>query len=319
MGTELTPQPPEASLDVSKRIEVANWPTPWAVIELWPGGVAPGLINADLTEVTVEEGTPGQFHYRAVHGVVRPRLCFFPAAKPGCPALIITPGGSYRRIAFDIEGYELARYFTARGFNVFVLIYRLPAEGWANAADAPLTDAQRAVRVVRSKAASLGVDPKRLGFMGFSAGGHICASLATRFDAKVYDPVDEADGLSARPDLCAPIYPVISTDPALAHMQSRQNLLGDHPTDDQLKTYSPDRMVTATTPPCFLTHAEDDPAVPPGNTLAFHDALRAAHVTTEMHLFPTGGHGFGLRKVEGTPTHAWADLFTAFARAQDLL
>ncbi len=316
-GNFQTP-PPEASLPADRRIAVPGWPEPAATLDLWPDGVAPGLLTPDLTEVTVEEGTPGKFHYRAVHGVSRPRLCVFTPARPNGAALVITPGGSYRRIAFDIEGYELAKFFTAQGMTVFVLLYRLPAEGWAHAADVPLADAQRAMRVVRANASRFGIDPARVAFMGFSAGGHVCASLATRFDAQVYQPVDSADALDARPHLCAPIYPVLSMDPAIAHMQSRQNLLGDNPSEAQLRLHSPDRMVTAATPPCFLTHAEDDPAVPIANSLVFRAALKAAGVPVEAHLFATGGHGFGLRKVEGTPTHAWADLFLAFARSRGL-
>lgn len=310
--------PPEASLPVESRIAVANWPEPSATLDLWPGGTAPGLLDPGLTEVTVEEGTSGQFHYRAVHGVSKPRLCVFPAERPNGGALVITPGGAYRRIAFDIEGYELAKFFTAHGLTVFVLLYRLPAEGWANAADAPLADAQRAMRVARQYAPRFGVDPARIAFLGCSAGGHICASLATRGEAQVYDPVDDADRISARPLVCGLNYPVISMDPAITHTQSRLNLLGGHPSGDQLRTYSPDKMVTAATPPCCLVHAEDDPSVPVANTLVFRDALKAAGVAVETHLFPTGGHGFGLRKVAGTPTHAWADLFLAFARSKGL-
>ena len=310
--------PPEDSLPAASRIDVPGWPSPAAVLDLWPGGKAPGLLNPDLAETTVEEGTAGHFHYRAIHGIVRPRLCVFPAAHGNGAGLIIAPGGAYRRIAFDIEGYELARAFNARGLTVFVLLYRLPAEGWARAAEVPLADAQRAVRVARTQADRWRVDPDRIAFMGFSAGGHVCASLATRFDAQVYDPVDHADALSARPRLAAPIYPVLSMDPAIAHMASRQNLLGEHPTDEDVRLHSPDRLVTPATPPCFLTHAEDDPSVPVANTLVFRDALKAAGVAAETHLFPTGGHGFGLRKVQGTPTAIWPELFVDFARSQGL-
>lgn len=315
--------PPEDGVPADRRIAVPGTPGPAEVIELWPGvaeapGRAPGLLNLQLEEVTVEEGTPGQFHYRAVHGVSRPRLSVFPATNPNGAALVIAPGGGYRRIAFDIEGYELARYFTARGLTVFVLLYRLPAEGWADAADVPLADAQRAMRLVRAHAARFGLDPARTAFMGFSAGGHVCASLATRHAAQVYAPVDDADVFSARPLLAAPIYPVISTDPAIAHMGSRTNLIGEHPSAEQLRLYSPNRNVTADTPPCFLTHAEDDATVPVENTVVLRAALKAAGIPVETHLFPEGGHGFGLRKVEGKPAHAWADLFLAFARQHGL-
>ena len=321
-GAAMTPvsaqtPPPENDLPKDKIIEVANWPTPAETIDLWPGQ-APGLLNPDLVEVTVEEGQPGAFHYRAVHGISRPRLCVFPAAQPNGAAIIISPGGGYRRIAVDIEGYELAAWLTSHGFTVFVLFYRLPAEGWSNAADVSLADAQRAIRLVRQRAAKWGVDPDRVAAMGFSAGGHVCASLATRYDAHVYKPVDAADALSARPFLAAPIYPVLSMDAAIAHMGSRDNLLGKSPTPEQILTYSPDRMVTAQTPPCFLTHAENDTTVPIDNTLLFRAALKKAGVVVETHLFPEGGHGFGLRKVAALPAHAWGDLFLAFANARGL-
>ena len=328
LGSVLTPVsartlPPEDDLPADKRIAVTDWPTPAETIDLWPGTqeapvVAPGLLNAGLAEITVEEGQPGAFHYRAVHGISRPRLCVFPAIRPNGAAVIISPGGGYRRIAIDVEGYELAAWLNRQGITVFVLFYRLPAEGWADPADAPLADAQRAIRLVRQRTSQWGIDPARVAMMGFSAGGHVCASLATRHAAQVYAPIDAADALSARPLLTAPIYPVLSMDAAVAHMGSRDNLLGRMPTPEQIVTYSPDRMVTADTPPCFLTHAENDTTVPIDNTLLFRAALKKAGVTVETHLFPEGGHGFGLRKVAGTPTHAWGDLFLAFAKARGL-
>ncbi len=311
-------RPPEDDLPADQRLTIPDWPAPSAVIPLWPGLTAPGLLNAKLKEITVEEGHAPDLHYRAVHGISQPRLCVFPAANPNGAAVIISPGGGYRRIAIDIEGYELAGWLNAQGITVFVLFYRLPAEGWTKAADAPLADAQRAIRLVRQQAVTWKIDPARVAMMGFSAGGHVCASLATRFDATVYEPVDAADALSARPLLCAPIYPVLSMDLAIAHKGSRDNLLGPSPTPEQILTYSPDRMVTKDTPPCFLTHAENDATVPVDNTLVFRAALKAAGVTVETHLFPDGGHGFGLRKVVGTPTHAWGELFLAFARARGL-
>ena len=144
------------------------------------------------------------------------------------------------------------------------------------------------------------------------------ASLATRYATRVYAPVDDADALSARPFLAAPIYPVLSMDASIAHMGSRNNLLGSAPSDEAIATYSPDKMVTRDTPPCFLTHSETDTSVPIENTLVFRAALKTAGVTVETHLFPEGSHGFGLRNVVGKPTHAWGDLFLAFAKARGL-
>ena len=306
--------PPEAGLNNT----IAGWPAPTETIDLWPGGIAPGLLNPDLAETAINDSPDPTVYHRSVKGISRPRLCVFPAPNPNGAAILLSPGGAYVRIVLDIEGYEMARFFNNRGFTAFVLFYRLPAEGWAHAADAPLADAQRAMRLIRMRAARYGIDPARVASMGFSAGGHVCASLATRFSAPVYAPVDDTDSLDARPFLCAPIYPVLSMDPKIAHMGSRLNLLGQTPSPEQLITYSPDHMVTSDTPPCFVTHAEDDATVQVANSLVFREALKDKGVPVETHLFPTGGHGFGLRKVAGTPTGHWAELFLNFARSQGL-
>ncbi len=310
--------PPESEIPTEKRLTIANWPKPTETLDLWPNSVAPGLINADLTETVSENSKDPTIHVRMAKGITRPRLCVFPAKNPNGAAMMIIPGGGYVNIWFDHEGYEIADWLNSQGITCFVLFYRLPSEGWAHASDAPLSDAQRAMRLIRSHAGRYGVDPKRIGVMGFSAGGHLTASLATRFEAPVYTPVDPADTLDARPLLAAPIYPVISTDPAFAHMGSRNSLIGANPSPEQMTTYSPDKMVTPNTPPCFLTHAENDGTVPVENTLLFRAALKANKVTVETHLFPDGGHGFGLRHVIGQPTHAWGDLFLAFARTHGL-
>jgi len=309
---------PETDMPPEKRNTIAGWPAPAETIDLWPGGTAPGLLNTGLVETVTDASKDPAVYHRSVMGISKPRLCVFPAKNPNGAAMIITPGGGYARIVLDHEGYEMAAWLNGFGITAFVLFYRLPAEGWANAADAPVSDAQRAMRLVRAHAAKYRIDSARVGIMGFSAGGHVCASLATRYDARVYAAVDDTDTLSARPFLAAPIYPVLSMDASIAHMGSRTNLLGKNPSEDALITYSPDRMVTADTPPCFLTHSETDTSVPIENTLVFRAALKKAGVTVETHLFPEGGHGFGLRNVVGKPTHAWGDLFLAFARARGL-
>lgn len=314
---ETTP-PPEADIPAGKRHDIPGWPAPAETVDLWPGGVAPGLLNPGLTEVVVDDSKDPHVYHRSVHGISRPRLCVFPAANPNGAAMIIAPGGGYVREVLDHEGYEMARWMNGYGITAFVLFYRLPAEGWASGPDTPLIDAQRAMRVVRARAAHYGVDPARVGFMGFSAGGHVCGQVATRFAAPVYTPLDDADTLSARPYLAAPIYAVQSMDARIAHMGSRISLLGKAPTPEQIRLYSPDQNVTPDTPPCFLTHSESDHTVPVENTLNFRAALKAAGVTVETHLFPEGGHGFGLRNVVGQPTHAWGDLFLAFAKARGL-
>ncbi|RYD56735.1 MAG: alpha/beta hydrolase, partial [Sphingomonadales bacterium] len=211
-------------------------------------------------------------------------------------------------------------WFAARGITAFVLIYRLPGEGWRDRMNAPLADAQRAMRLIRAHAPEWRIDPRRVAAMGFSAGGHLCADLATRFARKTYEPVDAADALDSRPMLAAPIYPVISMDPAIAHSGSRSLLLGSDPTAEAAREHSPDQQVTAATPPCFLLHAEDDKTVPVENSIRFRAALKAAGVPVEAHIFEKGGHGFGWgRQTQGKPVHVWPELYLAWARTHGLL
>ena len=245
-------------------------------------------------------------------------MAVFRPAHANGGAVLITPGGGYRWVVVDKEGYEMGRWLAERGFTAFVLFYRLPGEGWAHGADAPLADAQRAMRLIRHKAATYGIAPDRVAAMGFSAGGHVCADLAARYSAKVYRPVDGADLLSARPVCAAPIYPVVSMDPAIAHAGSRLQLLGASPTPAMQSTHSPDRNIPDGAPPHFLLHAEDDDAVPIENTLRLRAALKSKGARVETHLFERGGHGFGLRKAAGKPVASWSNLWRSWAETTDL-
>jgi acetyl esterase/lipase len=284
------------------------------VIELWPKG-APGGPATALTETVRERSAnPATLTDRALLGIARPRMLVFRPARPGPASVMITPGGGYSWVVVDKEGFEMARWLNARGITAFVLFYRLPFEGWADRTNVPLADAQRAIRLIRSNAARLGLAPDRICAMGFSAGGHVCADLLARFDAAVYQPHDDADRLSARPDGAAPIYPVVSMSVPDAHMGSRSNLLGPEPTPALERAHSPHLNVQETSPPTFLLHAEDDPAVPVANTLLLHAALRAKGVATETHLFPDGGHGYGLRLAVGKSVENWPELFLAWGR-----
>lgn len=288
-------------------------PQPVETIDLWPNG-APDAPAKLPVETVNERSTDTLVTDRAVFGISRPRMAVFRPDKPNGAAVLLMPGGGYRWVVVDKEGYEMARWLAARGFTAFVLFYRLPGEGWASGPDTPLIDAQRAMRLIRHRAKDFAVDPERVAAMGFSAGGHVCASLSTRFAVPVYQPVDEADRLSAKPACAAPIYPVVSMDPAIAHAASRELLLGRKPSPGQDMAWSPDQTVPADAPPHFLLHAEDDDAVPVENTLRLHAALRARKIPVEMHLFQHGGHGFGLRKAVGKPVEAWPDLWRAWAR-----
>ena len=292
-------------------------PQPVETIVLWPKG-APDAPSKPLTETVNERSTDSLVSDRAVFGISRPRMAVFRPDRPNGAAVLIMPGGGYKWVVVDKEGYEMARWLAARGFTAFVLFYRLPGEGWTSGPDTPLIDAQRAMRLIRHRAGEYRIDPERVAAMGFSAGGHVCASLSTRFAARVYDPVDAADRLSARPLCAAPIYPVVSMDPAIAHLGSREKLLGMAPTPAAEAAYSPDRTVPADAPPHFLLHAEDDDVVPVDNALRLHAALRAQKVPVELHLFAHGGHGFGLRKAMGKPVEVWPDLWRAWARTTGL-
>ncbi|HVI99984.1 MAG TPA: alpha/beta hydrolase [Sphingomonas sp.] len=284
-------------------------------IDLWPGA-PPGMPATPPQEVTVDRSKDRAFHDRAVEHVARPRLAIFRPAHPSGAALLVAPGGGYQRVVVDKEGNELGRWLSARGIGAYVLTYRLPGDGWKAGPDVALADAQRAMRLIRARARQDLVDPERVGVMGFSAGGHLCADLATRFARVVYDPVDASDRLSARPFVAAPIYPVQSMHAPLAHAGSRALLIGANASRALESAHTPAENIPADAPPFFLCHAEDDPVVPVGNTIELRAALRARGIVTETHLFTEGGHGFGLRGVVGKPAGVWPDLFLAWSRTR---
>jgi acetyl esterase/lipase len=275
-------------------------------IALWPSA-APGSAGVTLTETITERSKDPAVLDRAYTGITRPTLTAFVPAEPNGAAVIVAPGGAYMRVVFDKEGADVAKAFGARGVTVFVLKYRLPGEGHDRAADVPLEDAQRAVRLVRANAADWKIDPNRIGFAGFSAGGHLSATLATRFGAPVYAPVDAADRLSARPDFSILVYPVISMETGLTHADSRKMLLGPAPDAAAIAKASADLAVTAETPPTFLAVAHDDSGVDPANTIRYYLALKAAKVPAELHVFPTSDHGFGIRFAKGA-ARQWPEL-----------
>ncbi|MEF2073104.1 alpha/beta hydrolase [Consotaella aegiceratis] len=246
---------------------------------------------------------------REISGIVRPSLTVVLPPRPNGTALIIAPGGGYSRIALDKEGLETAEALGPIGVTVFLLSYRLPAEGHADGRYVPLQDGQRAMRLVRHHAEAWGLDPKRIGLMGFSAGGHLAASVVTGHDKAVYDPVDEADRQSARPDFAGLIYPVVSMVDGVAHPGSRTSLIGPDPDAELIREHSPDRHVGPETTETFLVLADDDPAVPAENSVLFYSALRRAGVPAELHIFRDGGHGFGIAEAAHLPIGGWPELF----------
>lgn len=212
--------------------------------------------------------------------------------------MVICPGGGYGGLVTGAEGHGIAAWLNAHGIAGAVLEYRLPK----GEPLLPLRDAQRAVRLLRAQAASYGIDPTRVGIIGFSAGGHLAATLSTHFDAGEPNAADPIERQSCRPDLTVLVYPVITMG-AKTHLGSRNNLLGEHPTPEQVAQYSAEERVTAATPPAFLTHAKDDSLVSVDNSRAYAEALRAHGVPVEYLELPSGGHG--LNHYQGPMWDAW--------------
>ncbi|MFZ2996484.1 alpha/beta hydrolase [Sphingobium sp.] len=284
---------------------------------IWPGGKAPGGEKVVVQEVETLRTPQSAQDDTAFAHVVTPTLTLLRPARPNGAAILLIPGGGYTRVAIGKEGYAVARRFAEAGYSCFSLVYRMPADGWGAGAQAPLQDAQRALRLVRSLASRERFDANRVGVMGFSAGGHLAAWLTARTPQESYAPIDAADREPIRAAVAAYMYPVIQMDGPFVHAGSRTQLMGANPTSDQMRNLSLDQNVSAQTPPVFLAHALDDKAVPPENSLAMLAALRAQGVASECHLFDNGGHGFGLIPPPAAPA-PWPDLFLAFAKRHGL-
>jgi len=269
-------------------------------IPLWPNGTPAG----GFRKVTFDTPPPPIF----VRNVEQPFMRVFRPEKPNGRSLLSIPGGAYTFVSIANEGLDVAREMTARGYTVFVLVYRLPGEGWTGREDVPLQDVQRAIRVIKARSAEFACDPEQVYAVGFSAGGHLAATLATGFAEPVYTAKDAADGLSAKPRAVGLIYPVISQVEGIGHAESTLRLLGENPPMENVIRRSPDLHVGAETPPIFLVHAVDDPAVPLQNSILMLGALRGYRRPVEVHFFERGGHGFGTG-VRGQPTEAWPGLF----------
>jgi acetyl esterase/lipase len=286
-------QPP--STQPPARAAGGDLDTPPQEIPLWEGA-APGALgteDADKPTLTI---------YRA------PRVA-------NGTGVIVAPGGGYGALAMDHEGRQVAYWFNAMGVSAFVLKYRL---GPRYHHPVELGDAQRAIRIVRTRAPEFGVLTDRIGMMGFSAGGHLTATAGTHFDAGKAGAADPIDRASSRPDFLILGYPVISSDPAIAHAGSFRNLLGEHPDPRLLEDLSNDLRVTPETPPTFLFHTDADTGVPAENSVRFYLALRKAKVPAEMHIFETGVHGVGLA-LNDPSLSAWPTLLMNWLRARGLL
>jgi len=271
---------------------------PSQVISLWPA-TAPGE-KGDIGPERDQPPREGQKPVRRVTDVSQPTLSVFrPAAdKDTKSAVVICPGGGYSILAWDLEGTEIAEWFNSIGVTGIVLKYRVPARKDRPRHEAPLQDAQRAIGIVRERASELGIDPQRIGVLGFSAGGHLAATLSNNYQARTYETVDQADGLSCRPDFSLLIYPAYL-------VQNKSTEL------------APEIKVTDQTPPTFIAMTEDD-GVRVECALYYYVALKNAKVPAEMHLYPTGGHGYGLRPSPALVT-TWPQRAEQWLRSRGLL
>jgi acetyl esterase/lipase len=240
-------------------------------IPLWPQG-APNTNELTGDEIVMENGRVGH--------IVEPTLTVY-LPKSGSPtaAVVICPGGGYVRLAMNHEGHEVARWLNTLGIAGIVLKYRMPN----GHSDVPLSDAQQALRLVREKAEAWNIDPHKVGIAGFSAGGHLAATAATHF----------TDSLN-RPDFAVLFYAVLSMDPSISHPGSLRSLLGENPDKTLIDSFSNEKQVTAETPPTILLLSDNDRTVPPRNSTAFYDALKRNNVPAALHIFPSGGHGWGM-------------------------
>lgn len=272
-------------------------------IPLWPTGQVPGETGTTRPARVVERSNDPAHPDRFVDQIDAPYLLVHTPAHGNGRALLVIPGGGYQRVVIDKEDSALVPEWVDRaGYTLFVLRYRLPQAGRDR--QAALADAQRALRVVRDQAARRRLDADSVSVMGFSAGGHVAARLATGFDAPAYPPRDAIDRLSARPAGAVLVYPVIDMGPH-AHSGSRGRLLGE-PADAALAAqYSMQQHVRADMPPTLLIHANDDRVVSVHNSEVMAQALAKAGVEHELHLFAHGGHGFGMRMPPDSTLAVW--------------
>jgi len=271
------------------------------VVDVWPGK-APGE-TGDIGEEKLQEQRPNERQVQRLTNVSKPTLTIFRPEKAveNGPAVLIAPGGGYSILAWDLEGEEVARWLNTIGVTGIVLKYRVPRRPGQPGQGAPvgaLQDAQRAMSLVRSKAKEWKLDPTRIGMLGFSAGGHLTVSTATSVDRRAYEAIDAVDQVSSRPDFLVLIYPAYLTAPGG-------------------KELSPDLPITKETPPTFFAHAHDDP-ISPENSALMYLALKRAGVPSELHIYTSGGHGFGLRPSEHAAS-GWPQRCEAWLRSRGIV
>ncbi|WP_229719342.1 alpha/beta hydrolase [Winogradskyella schleiferi] len=267
------------------------------VIQLWSDKIPNAIENSEFKEIEIIKDSV----VSSLEQVSIPTLTVFKPEKSNGTAIVICPGGGYHHLAINKEGYKVAEWLNSLGITAFVLKYRLPKDAiMKDKSIAPLQDAQRAMRYVRRTADNWSIDKDKIGVMGFSAGGHLAATLSTQFDKEVYKVEDKT---SARPDFSILIYPMISMDESITHNGSRKKLLGESPSNEDIEAYSNETHINSDTPITFLVHATDDKSVPVENSIQYYLGLKENDVPSEMHIYETGGHGFGLGRDK--TAHPW--------------
>ncbi len=278
-------------------------------LNLWPG-LPPLQKESNLQEQAVQQGIV------RISNVQIPSIEVYLPTKQSATgeAVLIFPGGGYGILAYDWEGTDFAKWLNAHGIAGIVVKYRLPiSTSLTDPKEVPLLDAQRAIRLVRQNAEAWNINPSKVGIMGFSAGGHLAATLSTSFAHELLIEKDAIDTLPARPDFSILVYPVISFRDAAAHSGSRKNLLGDQASSELVDRFSNELQVTTDTPPTFLVHAQDDKGVPLQNSLLYFQALHANGVNAALHIYPTGGHGFAFGIGKGAVS-GWREVLLAWMK-----
>ena len=223
-------------------------------------------------------------------------------------AVVICPGGGYRLLAIQHEGHDVAKWFNEFGVAGIVVKNRLPtSENITDTSEVAMTDAQRAVRLVRHHAGEWGIEKNKIGIMGFSAGGHLASTVGTHFDYGMADSPDPVQKVSCRPDFMILMYPVITMSEDFMHAGSMKNLLAHNQSYEQKRRFSNEKQVTSETPPTILIHSSDDKSVPVANSIRFYEALIEHNIPAEMHIFNSGGHGYGLGRKDGTSHNLWPE------------
>ncbi len=239
-----------------------------------------------------------------------------PTENAAKTAIVVCPGGGYGHLALDHEGKQIAQWLNSLGITAAVLEYRHRGKGYAH--PAPLTDAQRAIRLVRSRAEALDIDAHRVGIIGFSAGGHLASTAATHFDTGNPQADDPVDRVSCRPDFAILCYAVIAFGEPFTHAGSQHNLLGKDAPPELVQQFSNEKQVSAETPPCFIWHTDEDRVVPSENSVMFYLACRKHKVPAELHIYRSGQHGVGLAaKINGA--NLWPKQCELWLRGQGFL